>query len=159
MVILDENRNFMESYDEEDGRIEIQNIDVRIVYNVSREEESHYAVVREYPNGGKDVEKVIDVEEEGEWQVFYNDTGEECEYYDNDIPEDWSHDNPIVEPWSYMLYTPFTAEEKAENQRFLEEIEAQRALDERNAQLLSDLPQYQADIDEAICTLYELLEV
>lgn len=53
------------------------------------EEEFHYKVIREYPNGGKDVEKVIDVE------------GVEAK-------DAWDEKIPIY------IYFPYTEEELAE---------------------------------------------
>ena len=58
------------------------------------EEQSHYEVIAEYPNGGKDVEKIIDVE-----------AVEAKEAYDEIIKEAYDEREPI------QIYIPYTEEE------------------------------------------------
>jgi len=59
--VYDQNGNLLEEYDLTLGRLEAS---TRIEHHPAIEgveEVWHWEVVREYPNGGKDVEKVIDV--------------------------------------------------------------------------------------------------
>lgn len=49
-------------YDLERGYLKADTIETEIPEQAAVEEVFHYETVREYPNGGKDVEKVIDVE-------------------------------------------------------------------------------------------------
>lgn len=49
-------------YDLEKGYMKPDVIETEIPEQLAVEEKYHYETVREYPNGGKDVEKVIDVE-------------------------------------------------------------------------------------------------
>lgn len=49
-------------YDLEKGYLRDDVLETEIPEQQAVEEKFHYATVREYPNGGKDVEKVIDVE-------------------------------------------------------------------------------------------------
>lgn len=89
----------MEIYNEEMELIEDPDLELgylkdstRIVHHEAVEgveEEWHYEVIAEYPNGGKDVEKVIDVE------------GVEAS-------EAWDEEVPI------KLYIPYTEEELAQ---------------------------------------------
>lgn len=63
MRIFDEDGNELEEIDETEGYTTVEQRFVRhhdAILPV--EEEWHYEVVREYPNGGTDVEKVVDVE-------------------------------------------------------------------------------------------------
>ena len=62
------------------------------------EEQSHYEVIAEYPNGGKDVQKVIDVE-----------AVEAKEAYDELIKEAYTEREPI------HIYIPYTETQIAEN--------------------------------------------
>ncbi len=63
---------------------------------ISVEEVGHWETVAEYPNGGKDVAWVIDVQGVAA-----------CEAYDEQVP--------------YQTYTPYTPEELARRQTTLEE--------------------------------------
>lgn len=70
------------------------------------EEQSHYEVIAEYPNGGKDVEKVIDVE-----------AVEAREAYDEVVKEAWTEREAI------QIYIPYTEEEIAINRARMQHAE------------------------------------
>ena len=52
----------LNEYDLEKGYFKPDVLEVNVPEQTAVEEVSHYEVIREYPNGGKDVKKVIDVE-------------------------------------------------------------------------------------------------
>ena len=60
MRILDSNNNELTTYDSALGYLKNETITKHIPAVEGVEELSHYVTVREYPNGGKDVERVID---------------------------------------------------------------------------------------------------
>ena len=63
MRIFDETKTVeLTEYDLERGYLKADTIETEIPEQAAVEEVFHYETVREYPNGGKDVEKVIDVE-------------------------------------------------------------------------------------------------
>lgn len=73
MRILDLNGEQMQSYDESKGYVEQEEINGE--YHEAQEqvkEEFHYKVIQEYPNGGKDVEKVIDVPYQAAHEAYYD---------------------------------------------------------------------------------------
>lgn len=62
MRIIDMNGNEITNADLSKGRLELEELFVKHHEAVEAvEEQWHYETVAEYPNGGKDVEKVIDV--------------------------------------------------------------------------------------------------
>lgn len=61
MRILDADGNELATYDKEKGYISSEKITHRIPAVEGVAEEGHYEVINEYPNGGKDVEYIIDV--------------------------------------------------------------------------------------------------
>ena len=52
----------LNEYDLEKGYLKPEALEVNVPEQTAVEEVSHYEVIREYPGGGKDVKKVIDVE-------------------------------------------------------------------------------------------------
>lgn len=74
MRIVDENNNFIESYDETKGRLVNDRLFVCHHAAVEAvEEQGHWEVIAEYPNGGNDVEWIIDVPGEEaveEWDEY-----------------------------------------------------------------------------------------
>jgi hypothetical protein len=90
MVIYDENNNIVKDPDLKIGFLKNEKKIVHHDAVPSVEEQCHYKVIAEYPNGGKDVEKIIDVEE-----IQGNDS------YDEEISIQ-----------KYVLYTKEELEEK-----------------------------------------------
>lgn len=63
MRIFDETKTIeLTDYDLEKGYLREDVLETEIPEQLAVEEKYHYETIREYPNGGKDVEKVIDVE-------------------------------------------------------------------------------------------------
>lgn len=115
MRIIDERGNRVDSPDLDGGRLVREERPIFHRYEVVREEEGHHEVVAEYPNGGKDVEWVVDVPEEGRW-VAYDADGAEVET-DAVIPDDAPHEMEIPDVDSFYRYVLLTAEELAERAR------------------------------------------
>lgn len=73
MRILDENENELETYDEDKGYVVEE--EINSTFHEAQEEvteKSHYKVIKKYPNGGKDVEKVIDQEYVPAHEAYYD---------------------------------------------------------------------------------------
>lgn len=74
MRIIDENGNEISTFDRTKGRVEGKQILLKHHEAVEAVEEvGHYEVVKEYPNGGKDVEWIVDtpgVEAKEAWDEF-----------------------------------------------------------------------------------------
>lgn len=63
MRVFDETKtNELTEYDLEKGYLKADILETEIPEQKAVEEVSHYETIKEYPNGGKDVKKVIDVE-------------------------------------------------------------------------------------------------
>lgn len=109
----------MRIYDIEGNIIENPNLDIghlvekqrAIVhrYNITQKEVGHYKVIKEYSNGGKDVEWVIDTPEEGNW-ITYDIDGNQIEC-DIIVPDDAPHEMDINDVENYLLYVLYTEEE------------------------------------------------
>ena len=69
----------LNEYDLEKGYLKPDALEVNVPEQTAVEEVSHYEVIREYPSGGKDVKKVIDVE--GKPYVPAHVTREEIQIY------------------------------------------------------------------------------
>lgn len=130
MVILDSNRNFMDWADESLGYLTSVSVNLVWTYTIVTEEQGHYEVIEEYPNGGQDVEWVVDVPEVGYWSAVYEDDGTavDLDAYDGDCPLDgWSTDETYTYEWEYQLYTRYTDEEIAQMDKV--EIDQKRLLE------------------------------
>lgn len=98
MIIYDEQGNVLENYDLTLGHIETHTRTVEHEAVEAVGEVSHYEVIAEYPNGGKDVKKVVDVPA---------------------VPGREAWDEEI----QYGVYIPYTEEEMAQmNQPTMEDI-------------------------------------
>lgn len=86
-------------------------------YKTEVEEQGHYETICEYPNGGKDVEWVVDVPEKGHWEAFHSDGDPvDLDIYDgNQNPEEfWDKAEEYETYWFYDIYTAYTSEELAQ---------------------------------------------
>lgn len=73
MRILDEKDNEIQTYDLDKGYVVEE--EINSTFHEAQEEvaeKSHYNVIKEYPNGGKDVEKVIDQEYVPAHEAYYD---------------------------------------------------------------------------------------
>ena len=96
----------------EKGELSCEQVRVVHTWIVDVEEESHEEVVAEYPNGGKDVAIVIDVEEHGHWETR-DEEGSVIDF-DGSIPDDMPHENPVEDVWQFQRYRAYTEDELAE---------------------------------------------
>lgn len=110
MEIYNSNMELIENPDLTKGRLERKTRTEHHPAVESVEEQWHYEVVKEYPNGGKDVQRVVDVP---------GVVG--CEPWDEEIP--------------YMLYREYTQEELDEIEANKKPSDAERiaALEEQLA--------------------------
>lgn len=153
MKIFDEQMIELSEPDLSLGRLEERSKPIMYHYVVDVEEVTHDEVLREYPNGGKDVIFVVDVEEEGHWEARDED-GNIVESTDV-IPDDAPHELDISSVHRWLVYIPYTAEELAEIEAAKQaEAEALAEAEAREA-FLAAAPSVQAEQDAAICELYE----
>lgn len=153
MKVFDEEMNEISEPDLEIGRLEERSKPITHHYVIDVEEVTHEEVIAEYPNGGKDVIFVVDVEEEGHWEARDED-GNIVESTDV-IPDDAPHELDIPSMYRWLAYVPYTAEELAEIEAAKRvEAEAQAEAEAREAFLVA-APSIQAEQDAAICELYE----
>ena len=121
MQVYDQQGNLLESYDPDLGRLERHATLVQHPAIEGVEEVWHWETVAEYPNGGKDVAKVIDVEgieAQGAWE--------------EEVP--------------YLTYIPYTQEELEAM-----ELEKNRPTEaERIAALEAQLAAYEAAYQEGV---------
>ena len=106
--------NYIESPDLDLGYLTTKTAKLIWNYILESEEEGHYETIQEYPNGGKDVEWIVDVPEVGHWETKYEDgTLVDMEHYDGDEQPDesWDHTVEYTTKWDYYLYTLYTPEE------------------------------------------------
>lgn len=153
MKVFDEEMNEISEPDLELGRLEERSKPIIHHYVVDVEEVTHEEVIREYPNGGKDVIFVADVEEEGHWEARDED-GNIVDSADV-IPDDAPHELDIPSVHRWLVYVPYTSEELAEIEAAKQaEAEALVEAEAREAFLIA-APVVQAEQDAAICELYE----
>ena len=162
MLILDEKGTVVTDPDLEAGCLEERHRSIVHLYVVDVEEKSHEVIIAEYPEtGGKDVEYVVDVEEQGHWETRLVDTGEVIEF-DGTIPDDMPREFELADVEPYLLYRLYTDEELAERARTKEERERMESEAAEREAFLSDAPERmvsvettQADTDDALCAMYE----
>ena len=153
MKIFDEQMIELSEPDLSLGRLEERSKPIMYHYVVDVEEVTHEEVLREYPNGGKDVIFVVDVKEEGHWEAR-DDDGNIVET-DETIPDDAPHEIDIPSVYKWLTYIPYTPEElEAIKEAERAEAEAQAKAEECEA-FLETAPTIQAEQDAAICELYE----
>lgn len=109
MKIFDTNGILIEKPDLEKGRLERDYKPITHRYEITQKEKGHYEVVKEYPNGGKEVEWRIDTPEEGQW-VTYDTEGNRIET-ENLVPDDAPHETEIKDYEEIAIYIPYTEEE------------------------------------------------
>lgn len=150
MNVFDNEMNYIESPDLDLGYLTIKTAKLIWNYILESEEEGHYETIQEYPNGGKDVEWIVDVPEVGHWDTRYEDgTLVDMKHYDGDEQPDesWDHTVEYTTYWDYQLYTQYTEEELAqiENEKDREQLVVQ----------LGDLEQKMSESNDAIMQIVE----
>lgn len=150
MNVFDSNMNYIESPNLERGYLTRKTAKLTWNYILESEEEGHYITLAEYPNGGKDVEWIVDVPEVGHWETKYEDgTLVDMEHYDGDEQPDesWDHTVEYATHWDYNLYTLYTSEE-------LEEIKKEKEKEQLLIQL-GDLEQKMYESDAVVMQIVE----
>lgn len=137
--IYDVDDNLIENPDLEAGKLVTEYKPVTYKYEVSVEEEGHWETIAEYPNGGKDIEWVVDVPEEGAWTA-YDENGETVDT-GVVVPEDMPHETPFNETYSYERYILYTEEELAEIEERKRLEEEARAKAAKREEFLTDAPE------------------
>lgn len=124
MLIFDESNNVLTNPDLASGRLEEHKRIVVHEYVVEAEAQSHEEVIAEYPNGGKDVAIIVDVEERGHWEARL----ESGDLIDSDtmIPDGVPRDEPLSISEPYLLYVPLAADELEEAEREKARVESER---------------------------------
>lgn len=142
--------NYIESPDLELGYLTTKTAKLIWNYILESAEEGHYETIQEYPNGGKDVEWIVDAPEVGHWETKYEDgTLVDMEHYDGDEQPDesWDHTVEYTTKWDYYLYTLYTSEE-------LEEINKEKEKEQLLIQL-GDLEQKMYESDDVVMQIVE----
>lgn len=143
-------KDWKEVTDTSKGTVETQQQELFAIYTLTDEGEGSYVTVKEYDNGGKDVEWKWEREPAGEWHFFDGDSAEWPHPPLPPIEEWWAKDGSEAYPCmcEWDLYTPYTedelkqqAEEKAEQQARAEELAAQQ-------EMIAALPDAVAELSE-----------
>ena len=138
MKVFDDEMNPVESPDLSKGQIRYESKEVTWRYVLESESQGHYEIVQEYPNGGKDVEWIVDVPEVGHWEARLEDGSlVNADFYeDMDKPSyTWDKREQYETTWSYGVYTPYTQEELEQ----IEKDKEQHAVEEQIGLLKDNL--------------------
>lgn len=148
MAVFDESWNKVDNPDEAKGKIWSESVEVECRYVVDQEERGHFETVREYPNGGKDMEWKVDTPEVGGWR-YYRD-GEEWSECPMVVPDDWPHENVVKTTVGVGRWREYTAEEleAIAKAKAFREKEMQEAKDK--ADMIDALPDAVADLSEQV---------
>lgn len=108
-----------------------------------------------YPEtGGRDVELVVEVPEQGHWETRMEDGREPA--FHGPVPSwEMSGLGEVADTWEVAVWLPWTEAELAERARLAAEAEAAREAHEGRERWLASAPSEQAAQDDAICALYE----
>lgn len=150
MNVFDNQMNYIESLDLDLGYLTAKTAKLIWNYILESEEAGHYETIQEYPNGGKDVEWIVDVPEVGHWEAKYEDgTLVDMEHYDGDEQPDesWDHTVEYMTYWDYQLYTQYTEEELA-----------QIAKNKEKQQLIIQLEDLEQKMSESNDTIMQIVE-
>lgn len=148
VAAFDEQWNMVDDPDTSKGEIRYESVEVECRYVVDQKERGHYEVIREYPEGGKDVEWKIDTPEIGGWRYYRN--GAEWAECPITAPDDWPHENTVRTYINVARLREYTPEEletiaKAKESR---EKEMQEAKDK--ADMIDALPDAVADMSDQV---------
>lgn len=148
VTVFDESWNKVENPDEAKGKIWSDSVEIECRYVVDQEERGHFETVREYPNGGKDVEWKVDTPEVSGWRYYRN--GEEWSECPMAIPDDWPHENVVKTIVGVGRWREYTAEELEAIAK--KNAEAEKKLQEAKdkAGMIDALPDAVADLSEQV---------
>lgn len=143
-------KNWHEVDDTSQGSVETKTQDLLAVYTVTDEGEGAYVTVKEYENGGKDVEWKWTKEPKGEWHFHDADGTEWANPPQPTIEEWWSTEGQEAYPCqvTWDLFTPYTKKEL--KQQAAEEAERKAAEEEAQAQaeMVAAIPDVVAELSE-----------
>ena len=148
MKIFDIDGNEIENPELEKGELSYEKMRAVHTWIVDVEEQTHEEVVAEYPNGGKDVAIVIDVEEQGHWET--RDHSGKIVDFDGFIPDDMPHENPVEDIWQFQRYRVYTEDELAEIAKRKEEAEAAAAKAAEREEFLEEAPERMDNAETAM---------
>lgn len=148
MTVFDESWNKVENPDEAKGKIWSESVEVECRYVVDQEERGHFETVREYPNGGKDVEWKVDTPEAGGWRYYRN--GEEWSECPMAVPDDWPHENVVVTTVGVGRWREYTSEELEAIAKNNAEAEKKLQESKDKADMIDALPDAVADLSEQV---------
>lgn len=148
VAAFDEQWNMVDDPDTSKGEITYESVAVECRYVIDQEERGHYEVIREYPNGGKDVEWNVDTPEIGGWRYYRN--GSEWAECPIAAPDDWPHENVVNTYVSVARWREYTVDELAEIAK--NKAEAEKKLQEAKdkADMIDALPDAVADLSEQV---------
>lgn len=149
MNVFDKEMNPIESPDLSKGYLTNKAENITWSYVLESEQQGHYEVIMEYPNGGKDVEWVIDIPEVGHWEAKREDGSfVDLDVFDGQQYEDsWDKNDTYLTSWSYQIYIPYTEEE-------FERIKSEKKEQERQNQI-DELKQNLIDTDYMVMKIME----
>lgn len=116
MLIFDEENKVIEEPDYNLGRVEPRQRTVIQRYVVDEPARTHTKVIRTYPNGGKDVETIVDTPEAAHWETKLPETGDAVEF-DDLFPDGQKTGEWVENIQNYYLFIPYTKEELEEIQK------------------------------------------
>lgn len=147
-MVFDENGwGTLENPNLENGEIYTDTIEVIYKWHVDEPEVTELHVVKEYPNGGVDVEPRVISPEKGHWEKV----DPSIPVGSDDIPADYPHDNVYVENVTIERYHEYTSKELADMESLNELAEKEK----KRQEFLDSLPSTVTETDESICVLYE----
>lgn len=149
VTAFDEQWNMVKDPDTDKGEVTYESVAVECRYVIDQEEQGHYEVIHEYPNGGKDVEWKVDKPEVGGWKYYRE--GSEWGECPTTVPDDWPHDDVTMHV-SVARWREYTAEELEAIAK--KNAEAEKKLQEAKdkANMIDALPDAVADLSEQVST-------
>lgn len=148
VAAFDEQWNMVDDPDTSKGEIRYERVEVECRYVIDQEERGHYEVIREYHNGGKDVEWKVDTPEIGGWRYYRN--GAEWAECPMEAPDDWPHENTVNTYISVARWREYTTEELAEVEKAKAAAEKELQDAKDKADMIDALPDAVADLSEQV---------
>lgn len=165
-MIFDSNWNELDSYDEDKGYVLTQEQPLFAAYIVEDEGEGDYEVVKEYDNGGKDVEWRWTRKPVGAWHFADGDGTEWAHPPKPPIEDSWDKAQVYACVATWDLYHDYTADELAQHEQ--EKLEAEEA--QERQELINALPDAvvelgdlaadnSANVDQLTEAIFELAQI
>lgn len=147
VTAFDEQWNMVKDPDTDKGEVTYESVAVECRYVIDQEEQGHYEVIHEYPNGGKDVEWKVDKPEVGGWKYYRE--GSEWTECPMTVPDDWPHDD-VTTYVSVARWREYTVDELDEIAK--KKAEAEKKLHDAmdKADMIDALPDAVANLSEQV---------